>query len=62
MYACLPKICCGFFERVRALAACALESSDPPHPARKTTGASLPGLRPEVDHAPRYRGRGYSLG
>ena len=62
MYACIPENGGGFFEGVCPPSNQAANSYDPPHPQHKRTGAPLPGLRPEEDHAPLYSGRRFSLG
>jgi hypothetical protein len=56
MYACAHEIGGGFFEGVCALAAPALKSYDPP-PATRENRSPAKGLRLEVDHTLRYRGR-----
>jgi hypothetical protein len=53
MYACIPGTERGFFEAVCAPTTATTKFCDPPPtPQYKRTGVPLPGLRPEVDHAP----------
>jgi hypothetical protein len=58
----MPKFAAGFFAGVCTPSNATANSCDPPLPRNAKTGALLPGLRPEVDHAPRYRERRFSLG
>jgi len=62
MYACISETGSGFFEGVCAPSNATANSRDPPPPRNTKTGAPLPGLRLEENHAPRYRGRRFSLG
>ena len=62
MYACILVIGRGFFEGVYTPSNATANFRDPPHHLTQETGAPLPGLRFEVDHKPRYRGRRFSLG
>jgi hypothetical protein len=62
MYACIPEIGGGFFEGVCALSNTTTIFHDPPHLATAKNLSPGNGLRPEVDHAPRYRERRFSLG
>jgi hypothetical protein len=62
MYACIPEIEHGFFEGVCPSSNATAHSCDPPHPATQENRSSAKVLRLEVDCAPRYRGRRFSLG
>jgi hypothetical protein len=61
MYACAHEIGGGFFDGVCTSSnATAIFRDLPPQHGR--TGALTMGLRPQVDHTPRYRGRRFGLG
>ena len=62
MYACMPEIGGGFLEGVCAPNDETANSYDPLPPRNTKTGAPSPGLRPEKDHQPRYRGGRFILG
>jgi hypothetical protein len=62
MYANIPGTGRGFFEGVCTPSTATTNLRDPPHPQHERTGAPLPGLRLEEDHAPCYRERRFSLG
>jgi hypothetical protein len=50
MYACTHEPGSGFFDVVCTPCNATAHSYDLPHPQHKSTGAPLPGLRPEEDH------------
>jgi hypothetical protein len=62
MYACVHETGRGFLAGVCAPNDATAHSCDPPSPHSTKTGAPLPGLRPEEDHAPLYLGWRFSLG
>jgi hypothetical protein len=62
MYACIPENGGGFFEGACTPSNATAIFRDPPLPRNAKTGALTIRLRPEVDHAPRYRERRFSLG
>ena len=62
MYACIREARARFFEGVCTPSNATAIFRDPPPPNHGRTGALAVGLRPDVDHALRYRGRRFSLG
>ena len=62
MYACIPENGGGFFQGACAPSNATVHFTRPtPTPQRERTGAPAMGLRPEVNYAPRYRERRFSL-
>jgi hypothetical protein len=62
MYACVHETGRGFFDGVCTPSNATAHFGDPPPPRNTKTGALLPVLRPELDNAPSYRERRFSLG
>ena len=62
MYAYALETGGGFFEGVCAPGNATAYFRDPPPPRNKEPEPQQWGLRPEVDHAPYYRGRRFGLG